>query len=235
MPDRHEGPKQGTSTDLFMTPIVLALIALVAAVLALAAGLTWKGLLHWAGELLLIIGIALAATGISDVRREWTQLPGIRGRLRQAARTVKAHAASFMWAGWNRVVQWAWLARRLHLRAHGKVVYGSAALSSASTMTATATVEVGWGVPPANGATEERLAWLEDRMVRAGQQIRTLNTWHDQEVRDRQAATEDERAARMAEDQRIRERMADLAGGGLRLQTWGVACLLAGTLITAIW
>ena len=29
--------------------------------------------------------------------------------------------------------------------------------------------------------------------------------------------------------------MADLAGGGLRLQAWGVACLLAGTIITAIW
>ncbi len=39
----------------------------------------------------------------------------------------------------------------------------------------------------------------------------------------------------MAGDQRIRERMADLAGGGLRLQAWGVACLLAGTVITAIW
>jgi hypothetical protein len=39
----------------------------------------------------------------------------------------------------------------------------------------------------------------------------------------------------MAEDQRIRDRMADLAGGGLRLQAWGVACLLASTLITAIW
>ena len=31
------------------------------------------------------------------------------------------------------------------------------------------------------------------------------------------------------------ERMADLAGGGLKLQAWGVACLLAGTVITAIW
>lgn len=39
----------------------------------------------------------------------------------------------------------------------------------------------------------------------------------------------------MAEDQRIHERMANLAGGGLRLQAWGVACLLAGTIMTAIW
>jgi hypothetical protein len=81
------------------------------------------------------------------------------------------------------------------------------------------------------GTNEERLAWLESRMADAGHQLRTLDTLHRQEA----AATEKERAARMVEDQRIRERMADLAGGGLRLQTWGVVCLLAGTLMTAIW
>jgi len=39
----------------------------------------------------------------------------------------------------------------------------------------------------------------------------------------------------MAEDQRIRDRMADLAGGGLRLQVWGVVCLPLGTILTAFW
>lgn len=72
-------------------------------------------------------------------------------------------------------------------------------------------------------------------MKEAGRQIGILNAWHEQEVRDRRAATEEERTARMAEDQRIRDRMADLAGGGLKLQAWGVVCLLAGTVLTAIW
>ena len=39
----------------------------------------------------------------------------------------------------------------------------------------------------------------------------------------------------MAEDQRIRDRMANLAGGGLKLQAWGVVCLLLGTILTAFW
>ena len=82
---------------------------------------------------------------------------------------------------------------------------------------------------------EERLDQLESQMREAGEQIGTLNARHEQGVRVRQVVTEEERAARMAEDQRIRERMADLAGGGLKLQAWGVACLLAGTIITAIW
>jgi len=90
-------------------------------------------------------------------------------------------------------------------------------------------------VAPVNGTTEERLAWLEKRMADAVGRLGTLNAWRMQEVRDRQAATDQERAERTAEDQRIRERLAGLAGGGLKLQAWGVACLLAGTLMTAIW
>jgi hypothetical protein len=39
----------------------------------------------------------------------------------------------------------------------------------------------------------------------------------------------------MAEDQRIHADMADLVGGGLRLQVWGVVCLLLGTILTAFW
>ena len=59
-----------------MGTIVLALVVLLAALIAFALGLTWKGLLHWAGELLLIIGIALAAVGISDVKASGPGVPG---------------------------------------------------------------------------------------------------------------------------------------------------------------
>lgn len=236
MPDRREVAPQARGTDPFIGTIVLVLVALLAAVIALALGLTWKGLLHWTGELLLVIGIALAAVGISDVRSEWTRLPGIRGRVQQAAQTIQARAISFMWARWNRAVgKWPRLARRLHLRAHGTVVSAGVAMARGAALAVTATGEVTLGVPPANGTIKERLAWLEDRMVKAGEQIAILDAQHEQEVRVWQAATEGERVARMAEDQRIRDSIANLAGGGLRLQAWGVVCLLAGTVITAIW
>ena len=84
-----------------MGTIMLVLVALLAAVIALALGLTLKGLLHWTGELLLLVGIVLAAVDISDVRSEWTRLPDIWGRVQQAAQTIHAHAGSFMWARWN--------------------------------------------------------------------------------------------------------------------------------------
>ena len=76
-----------------MGSVVLALTVPAYVVVGRAAGLTWKTLLHWAGEILLIAGILLAAKDISDVRREWTGLPGIWANVRQAAQTIQARAA----------------------------------------------------------------------------------------------------------------------------------------------
>jgi hypothetical protein len=189
MPDPHKSA-QPASTDPFMGTIVLVLVVLLAAVIALALGLTWKDLLHWTGELLLIIGIVLAAIGISDVRSEWTRLPGIRGRVQQAAQTIQARAASFMWARWNRVVgKWPRLAKWLHLHAHGKVVSAGAALAGGAATTATATGKLTWDAPPANLTNEERLTWLEAHMAEVLTQIDTLYARHEQEVKTRQDDT----------------------------------------------
>jgi hypothetical protein len=198
-------------------------------VVLLAVGVTWTRVLHWVGVTLLIIGILLAAKGISDVRREWTQLPGIWGHVRQLAQGASTRTAALIWKGWNWVVRQTWLAK-LHLRPHERSVTARADVAMAKA-SISGTAAVTWGPPPVTGTTEERLAWLENHMADARQQLRTLHALHAQQV----AATDEERAVRVAEDQHIRERMADLAGGGLRLQAWGVVCLLAGTLMTAIW
>jgi hypothetical protein len=217
-----------------MGAVVLLLLVLLGLVLARAAGLSWKGILHWSGELLLITGIGLAAVGISDVRHEWTRLPGIRGRTAQAMQAIRARVASWAWDRWNRFAEQNWFARRLGLPLHIREVTGSGGMTLPK-MKVSATAATGWDVAPANATLEERVAWLEKRLQTAGTDIGTLFARHEQEVSDRQAATREERAARESGDQRIRERMADLAGGGLRLQAWGVACLLAGTIMTAIW
>jgi hypothetical protein len=237
MPDRQEAAGQASKSDPIMgtiVTVVLVLAVFLAAVTALAYGLTWKGLLHWTGELLLITGILLAAIGISDVRREWTGLPGIRGRAAQRMRAIQALFVSWAWEQWNRFAERTWFGQWLGLRPRTGEVTASGDIPLKK-MRVSATAETAWNVPPGNAALEERVAWLENRVQAVGVQIATLNASHEQEVRDRQAATEEERKARMAEDQRIRERMADLAGGGLRLQTWGVVCLLAGTIMIAIW
>jgi hypothetical protein len=106
MPDRHEAAVQVRRTDPFICTIMLVLIVLSWVVIARASGLTWKGLLHWTGELLLLIGIGLAAMGISDVRREWTRRPGIRGSVKQKSQAIRVRAAARLWVAWNWIVKW---------------------------------------------------------------------------------------------------------------------------------
>ena len=67
------------NADPWVSVILIAQLSIIAGQEARTQGATWDDLLHWAGELLLISGIVLAAWGISDVRREWTQLPGFWG------------------------------------------------------------------------------------------------------------------------------------------------------------
>ncbi len=204
---------------VFITGVPLVLGAFLAFAAARAYGVTWKGVLHWSGETLLVIGISLAAKGIADVRRGWTGLPGIAGRMR---------------GHWNRLLKHIpGLVRILHLRPFIKKV--TVTLPIAWRTRPSRLGPDNWGIPPSNSSYEERLAWLETCMLSAGARINALDAWIDQEAMDRQAATYEERMAREAETSAIRESMANLAGGGLRLQTWGVVCLLVGTIMIAIW
>jgi hypothetical protein len=233
MPSRHDAAVRPRETDPFMGMVMLGLVVLATIVLSLAAGMAWRRLLHWAGELLLIIGVVLAAKGISDVRREWTSLPGI-----SKSALLKAHAArngvvSFLWLRWNRGVErWPRLAGRLGLHVHVTYIYvqdASVALDAAAV-----NVEAHLGsVVITGGDAEQRLSRLETRMAELEAELSPLDTWRRKEVEARQAETTQERADRMAADERIRKEMADLVGGGLRLQTWGVVCLLIGTVLTA--
>jgi len=236
MPDHREARIPGVGAGPFMGTIGLALVMLPAAVIAVDLGLTWEGLLHWTGELLLIIGIALAAKGISDVRREWTQLPGAWGSARQEALRIRGRAASFLWLRWNRALErWPVLARRLRLRVHVTHVH----LRDVAVALDAANVSI--GAPPGRVLVsgdltlEARLDQLEQLMADALAQLDALTASHKREIMDRHAGADRERAERTAEARAIRDRMATLAGGGRRLQAWGVACLLAGTIMTAIW
>ncbi len=231
----HPGPAAGHGkTDPFMGTIVLCLFALAFAVTGLAAGMTWERLVHWTGGLLLISGVLLAAKGISDVRREWTGLPGITKSVMLRYRSVSGPVVSFLWLCWNRRLEgWPWLAR-LGLRIHQTHVHGDDV--SVGLDTAQVRVEARPVRPVVtDGDTEQRLAQLEKRLAELEIELDAHSTLHRREIEDRQAETAQEKAERMAGDQGNRDRMADIAGGGLKLQAWAVVCLLLGTILTAFW
>jgi hypothetical protein len=206
MPDHHEAPVPGVGTDPFMGTIVLVLIVLLGAVVTLAAGLTWKGLLHWTGELPLLLGISLAAKGISDVRREWTQLPGTWGSAKQKALRIRGRGASFLWLHWNRALErWPVLARRLRLRIHPT----HCMLRTAPGAQGSKNVH-SWHRhrAPASAADrrhdDERLAWLEESMAGAWTQLGGLHIRHEQYAVEATAMTGQEKAERTAEAQALR-------------------------------
>lgn len=223
-------------TDPFMAVIVFGLLTGLGALLALAAGLSWKGLLHWTGELLLLLGVSLAAKGISDVRSEWTEFAGFWGSARQKVLSIRARAGSVLWLRWNRALErWPMLAGRLRLRIHQTPVHDADVAVFGETATVKAAALPGRILLSGNLTVEARLDQMERLMADALEQLDTLSAAHEQEIRNRQTAADRERAERTTEAQAIRGSVANLAGGGLRLQAWGVACLLAGTLMTAIW
>jgi hypothetical protein len=159
-----------------------------------------------------------------------------RETAREKARAARDQVVTFLWLRWNRVVErWPRLARWLGLRIHLTHKRDQDEVRVIGE-TAGAVVQAPLGRPTITGGdADQRFTQLESRMEHLEAEIDGLRTWQMQEARDRHAETERERADRLAGDRRSEQHMADLVGGGLRLQAWGVACLLAGTVLTAFW
>jgi hypothetical protein len=86
-------------------------------------------------------------------------------------------------------------------------------------------------------ARDERLR-LEDQLTRAHERPAPLDALVHPEARAQPKAIPASRWARWPAGGGIRARLGTvvtMAGGGLRLQVWGVACLLVGTILTAFW
>lgn len=196
-------------------------IVFVTVIVALSAGMPWKRLLHWAGAVLLVAGIVLAARGISDVRREWTTRPG-----------WVAVTRTRFWLAWN------WFARSSAMRVLRVPQHQFAPVqisaTSAIRLNAQAVLTATW-VPPAGASYKARIEWLEERMTQASERFNEVEAAQRKETGDSAAGLQREQAARESAIAEVKKNVVDLAGGGLRLQAWSVACLIAGTILTAIY
>ena len=185
-----------------------------------------SNVLRYAGFAFELAGLLLAAKGIGDVRREWTQLPGIWGHTKAlATRFVGALIRKF-WAAWNR------LAPRIGLPPHRKDVSVSGGVAVGIGVSGSATVLR--APPPTAGTVEERLAWLEERLTQTRKSVDEMRDQFQLEADARKSGDDAERAAWSEAVARTRERLSDLAAGGLRLQTLGVVLLFIGLIFAAI-
>ena len=202
-----------------MAGVLCYLVALLAVVVALGSGMSWERLLHWTGSAFLVAGILLAAKGISDVRREWTSRPGV---------WFMARRRSWLW--WNRFAALP-AVEALGARQHR---FGAVNISMAGGMHlgGEAVVTATW-VPPAGASYKERIQWLEERITQASERFSAVEAALRKETKERQAAAEHEQRARASAVADVKKDVVDLAAGGLRLQAWSVAFLVAGTVLTA--
>jgi hypothetical protein len=86
-------------------------------------------------------------------------------------------------------------------------------------------------------ARDDRLR-LEDQLTRARERPTPLDALTRPEAAAQQDALPAVRRTRWHVGGGMRARLTTvvtMAGGGQRLQVWGVACLLVGTILTAFW
>jgi hypothetical protein len=171
-----------------------------------------------AGSTLQVVGVCFAALGIHEVRKSWTDRPGISGTLKRRAKTV---------GRWVR----GKLARTFPSLGEHVTVYPGTANATFSV----SAKDIGKVSPPPVPADPAgRVGWLIDRVQELWE--RTDRTSAASEglaaawETDRQQMTDE--FARLKAD--VRSKLSELAGGGLRLQAWGVGLLLLGILLTML-
>ena len=89
-------------------------------------------------------------------------------------------------------------------------------------------------VPAMSGARDERLR-QEEQFRRARERSVGLDILVPGEAGDQEVAIVVDVEPRPPVGRSMRTSMATLAGGGTRLQGWAVACLVVGTILTAVW
>ncbi len=170
------------------------------------------------GSALQIGGVCFAAFGIHEVRKSWTDLPGIGGTVRRRAKTMGR------WGRGKLVRVFPSLGE--HITAHPGTGNVGVSLSGRAIGKVT--------LPPVPADPAGRIMWLIHW-------VQELWERTDREL----AANEDLAAARETDRQQIadefdslkkdlRSELSKLAAGGLRLQAWGVGLLLLGILLTML-
>lgn len=181
--------------------------------------------LRYTGLALQILGVGLAAYGIRQVRVEWTELLGIIGTSTSTTRRVAAAVKRRVEQTTRRFL--AWVGRPQHV-----TIQGEAAISAELALSGTLTLQL--EQPPAGATLEQRVEWLERRVRTAFEHAENTRQRLDEEAKARADAVAAEAAARAEHTEQVQRSIGRLAGGGLRLQAWGVACLLVGITLATI-
>ena len=170
------------------------------------------------GTVLQILGVASLGVGIRNVRRDFNFGPGLVGAVVQKGR---------------RFNRWVDVARKHLFKSNSQpesdTVEGAGALHMGGLAVA---VHIPAPFPPDDQALQ--IAWLKSRIDTLQESTKVV----EQRVKALDNGTESDRAENKSAHTQIvdnfNERIRTFATGGLRLQTWGVALLLVGLVLSCI-
>ena len=170
------------------------------------------------GSAFQVAGVCSAALGIHEVRKSWTDLPGIGGTVKQRAKTV---------GRWGRTK----LVRILpSLGGQITADLGTAKVDMSLSVKAIGKVTP----PPVPADPSGRVMWMIDRVQelweRTDRTSAAVEAFAEARETDRQQMADE--FDRLKAD--FRSKLSELAGGGLHLQAWGVTLLLLGILLTML-
>jgi hypothetical protein len=188
--------------------------------LAIVLGTTLSDFLRYWGLVLQLAGFVIVAWGLVELHQRFSGGTGPIAILRRRLRQTVLRAAVF--------------SRKLLRRPRHQVVHASAISSSTAFGALSATVTVAYGPLAADLPVEERLARLDERTRQLRDDYNRLEQDARAETRAREAGDADERAARTTALEKADNQLANLAVGGLKMEAWGVATFVIGTILGAI-
>lgn len=202
--------------------VLLAMIGIVLSGYALnlaADGVTLAAYLNYVGLALQLAGFGTVAWGLADLRATFTDRPSlatrVSGRLAHVRATVGVRVREL-------------LRRPVHATARPVRVEGAVGFAS------DVTAKVSYGQLDLDRPVSELIAQLDARTRESQDRINRLQREQGAETAARKSGDASERQARESADAGLDRKLADLAGGGLGLEWWGVWIFLAGTVLSTI-
>jgi acetylornithine deacetylase/succinyl-diaminopimelate desuccinylase-like protein len=204
-----------TRKTWLLSLLFLFLVLLLAGLVAPLLASTTEARIRTAGGFLQIAGLLTVAIGISTLRRDFG-LPGTLSEITAEALQWLRVTSSRLWRAFGH-------------RSAKVLVAGADSFAVAANWRAHVKVR---SAP--NATTDQRLTTLESNVDVLDAALLKLREDLDHEVEQRKQAIATESRIREDTRQTLQERLADVAVGGIRLQTVGLVLLFFGILL-ATW
>jgi hypothetical protein len=211
MSANHQGRKLLADGALILLFVPVALFVL------LIAGISLEVAFRWVGGMYQLGGLGAVAAGLANLQGKFN-LPSVSSRLANEAREA--------FEPLRRLLPGRWGTRRRVVMKAGSGTISLPALAAVLT--------VGQKALSPEATIQEKTAWLVREAERLNTELKLTNQRLSEEASQYRAGLDEERQNRREDIEELRDRVADLAIGGIHTEQLGFLFLLLGVVL-ATW